>query len=405
MSPLNLLDARICVSPLCFRTEVTRTLSAPNKVIIHDTTLREGEQTPGVAFKPEDKLAIARKLDEVGIQQIESGFPAASNGEKLAIRTIVRERLKAKVFGFARAVPSDVDAVAECEAFGVVLSFPPSDIHLKYKLKITREEYLQKAVQVVEHAKKYGLYVTYSAEDSTRSDLFFLKRVFKAVTKAGADRVRVVDTLGAITPTAMKYLIREIRKTVEVPIEIHCHNDHGLAVANSLAAFEEGATVISSSIDGLGERAGLAATEEIIISLHNLYNFRFFNTKGLSDLCKLVERLSKIAISPNKPVVGENVFAHTSGIHQHGVLENPITYEPYPPELVGQRRSLLLGKLSGTHAVVYKLHALGFNAPREKVTEIVNIVKETSEQRRSSLSDNEFREIVEEVLEKQKEKC
>lgn len=397
---MDLPDARICVSPLCFRREVVKSVSTPDEAIIHDTTLREGEQTPGVAFKPEDKLAIAKKLDEVGIQQIESGFPAASKGEKLAIRGIVKEKLKAKVFGFARAVLSDVDAVAECEAFGVVLSFPPSDIHLKYKLKMTREEYLHQAVQVVEYAKKYGLYVTYSAEDSTRSDILFLKKVFETVVKAGADRARVVDTLGAITPAAMKYLVREIRKTVEVPIEIHCHNDHGLAVANSLAAFEEGATVISSSVNGLGERAGLAASEEVIIALYNLYNFRCFNTTKLYDLCKLVESLSKIVVPPNKPVVGENVFVHTSGIHQHGVLENPITYEPYPPELVGQQRLLLLGKLSGTHAVLHKLHALGYNAPREKVAEIVAMVKETSERRRSALSDNEFLGIVEEVFEK-----
>jgi isopropylmalate/homocitrate/citramalate synthase len=268
---------------------------------------------------------------------------------------------------------------------------------------MTREEYLAKAVQAVELAKKHGLYVTYSAEDSTRADLDFLKRIFNEIARAGANTVRVVDTVGAITPLAMRYLVREIRKAVDIPVEIHCHNDHGLALANTLAALEEGASVISSSIDGLGERAGLAATEEIIITLHNLYGIRSFNTKSLFELCKLVENLSRIKISPNKPVVGENVFAHTTGIHQHGVLENPTTYEPYPPELVGRERSLLLGKLSGTHAVVHKLHALGYNAPREKVTEVLAAVKEMSEKRRSALSDSEFAEIAQQVLKKRKD--
>ena len=396
-------DANISVSPFCFAKEVTDSISIPSEIRIHDTTLREGEQTPGVVFSPQDKLAIARKLDQVGIQQIESGFPVASQGERMAVRLIAREGLEARIFGFARAVPSDIEAVAECDAFGVVLSFPPSDIHLKYKLKMTRKEYLAKAVQAVELAKKHGLYVTYSAEDSTRADLDFLKRIFNEIARAGANTVRVVDTVGAITPLAMRYLVREIRKAVDIPVEIHCHNDHGLALANTLAALEEGASVISSSIDGLGERAGLAATEEIIITLHNLYGIRSFNTKSLFELCKLVENLSRIKISPNKPVVGENVFAHTTGIHQHGVLENPTTYESYPPELVGRERSLLLGKLSGTHAVVHKLHALGYNASREKVTEVLAAVKEMSEKRRSALSDSEFAEIAQQVLKKRKD--
>ena len=397
---MDSLDDYISVSSFCYAKEVAKSFSAPSEVIVHDTTLREGEQTPGVVFSPQDKLAIARKLDQVGIQQIESGFPAASRGERTATRAIVKENLAAKIFGFARAVLGDIDAVAECEAFGVVLSYPPSDMHLKYKLKVTREEYLERAVQAVEHAKKYGLYVTYSAEDSTRADLGFLKRVFKEVTRAGADTVRVADTLGAITPVAMKYLVREIRKVVCAPVEVHCHNDHGLGVANALAALEEGASVISSSVDGLGERAGLAATEEIIMALHNLYGIRGFNTRGLFDLCKLVEDLSKITIAPHKPVVGENVFIHASGIHQHGVLKNPATYEPYPPELVGRERSLLLGKLAGTHAVVHKLHALGYNAPKEKVSEVVTTVKEMSENRRKALSDKEFAEIARQVLKK-----
>lgn len=397
MKPLNKVDEGIRVSPLNFNEEVRSTMKLVDPVIIHDTTLREGEQTPGVVFNIEDKLKIARKLDEVGVQQIEAGFPAAFEGEKKAVKAIVDEGLNAKVFGFSRAVFKDVDAVIDCDTYGIVLSFPPSDIHIKHKLGITRDQYLDKAIEVVEYAKQHGLYISYSAEDSTRADLNFLKKVLKSVVKAGVDRVRIVDTLGAIIPTAMKYLITEVKKIVNTPIEIHCHNDHGLAVANSLAAVEAGASVVSSSVIGLGERAGIASTEEIIIALHNLYNVGHFKTKKLCELCKLVEKISKTSISASKPVVGRNVFVHTSGIHQAGVLKDTTTYEPYPPELVGQKRTLILGKLCGSHAVAAKLAELNIKLHEEEVTQVLQRVKAISERRRSALSDEEVLEIVKEI--------
>ncbi|MCX8205528.1 MAG: homoaconitate hydratase, partial [Candidatus Nezhaarchaeota archaeon] len=316
---------RIMVSPLNFHPEVRGVMKLPPHVIIHDTTLREGEQTPGVVFRPEDKLSIARALDAVGVQQIEAGFPAASQGEREALRAIAKEGLKAQVFGFARAVKSDIDEVIKCDAYGLVLSFPPSDLHLKYKLRITREEYLKRAVELVEYAKAHGLYVTYSAEDSTRTDLGFLKEVFRTVIEAGCDRARVVDTLGCIHPSAMRFLIKQLREALPAgaPIEVHCHNDHGLGLANSLAAVEEGASVVSSSVNGLGERAGITATEEVVLALNNLYGVGCFNTERLFELCKLVERASNVKIHPLKPLAGDNIFAHVSGIHQHAVLVNP----------------------------------------------------------------------------------
>ncbi len=366
----------------------------PPDVVIHDTTLREGEQTPGVVFNIDGKLAIARKLDEVGIQQLESGFPAASPGEREAVSAIVSEGLKAKIFGFARAVHADIDAVAETGASGIVISFPPSDTQLKYKLKMTREQYLEKAVEAVEHAKGYGLYISYSAEDSTRTDIEFLKKTFATVIEAGVDRARIVDTLGVGTPVTIRNLVYSIRQVVNAPIEIHCHNDHGLAVANTIAAFEAGATALSTCANGLGERTGVAATEEVIICLHNLYGVQIYNTTKLSELCRMIEELSKVSLPANKPVIGDNVFVHTSGIHQHAVLQNPVTYEPYPPELVGQKRRLLLGKLTGTHAVKAKLQEVGYDLPEDKVKEVVAQVKMKSEERSSALSDAEFLEIL-----------
>ncbi|MBS7643867.1 homoaconitate hydratase [Candidatus Bathyarchaeota archaeon] len=373
-------------------------MALPAEVIIHDTTLREGDQTPGVVFNFNNKLQIAHKLDEVGIQQIEAGFPAASQVEREAVKALAKEGLNAKIFGFARAVRGDVDAVIDCDAYGLVLSFPPSDIHLKYKLKMTKGQYLNTAIEIVEYAKAHGLYITYSAEDSTRTDLDFLKVVFKEVVKAGVSRARIVDTLGSIIPIAMKYLVSEVRKAVNVPIEVHCHNDHGLAVANSLAAVEAGASVLSTSVNGLGERAGLAATEEVIIALQNLYRIGNFKTEKLSELCRLVEELSNVKLQPNKCVVGANIFAHASGIHQHGVIENPITYEPYPPEMVGQKRRLILGKLSGSHAVKLKLDEYNFKVSEDELKLILVKIKERSEERRSALSDDEFLGIVKEVV-------
>lgn len=398
----NNLKDRISVSSLNFIAEVRESMKPPKEVIIHDTTLREGEQAPGVVFRPEDKLEIAKKLDQVGIQQIEAGFPAASEGERRALKILVKEGLRAKIFGFARAVRSDIDEVISCDAFGIVLSFSPSDIHLQYKLKLTREQYLKRAVEMVSYAKEHGLYVAYSAEDSTRTNLNFLIEVFKKVAEAGGDRARVVDTLGCIHPMAMRHLIRQLKKNLltNMVIEVHCHNDHGLALANTLASIEEGASVVSSSVNGLGERTGITPTEEVIISLNNLYGIEGFRTEYLYELCKLVERLSRMKIHFNKPVVGDGVFTHVSGIHQDAVSKNPITYEPYPPELVGQRRRFLVGKLSGRHGIKAKLKELGVDVDEEELSRIVEAIKSYSEERRSPLTDEEVLNIVNSLRER-----
>jgi len=374
------------------------------EVIIDDTTLREGEQTPGVVFSIEDKVSIARYLSEIGIQRIEAGFPAASKSEFKAVKSIVEEKLDSKIFGFARAVKSDIDAVIDCDCYGVVMSFPPSDIHLKYKLKIDREEYLRRAIECVTYAKEHGLYVTYSAEDSTRTDIEFLRKVFKTVVESGVDCARIVDTLGVAIPTFMKHLVSIIKNVVSVPIEVHCHNDHGLALANSLAAIEAGASVISSSINGLGERAGLAATEEVIVALYNLYGVKIFKTEKLYEICKFVEKVSGVKISASKPVTGENVFTHTSGIHQDAILKNVLTYEPYPPELVGQKRKFVIGKLSGSHIIKAKLIELGYNISEEDLKNITNLIKEYSQERKSALSDIEVKKIADEYFTNKKSK-
>jgi 2-isopropylmalate synthase len=218
--------------------------------------------------------------------------------------------------------------------------------------------------------------------------------MFKKVIENGVDCPRIVDTLGLATPNTIKEYVSAVKSITDLPIEIHCHNDHGLALANSLAAMEAGASIISCAVNGIGERAGIAATEEVIINLHNFYEVKSFRMKDLYSLCKLVEEISRINFVPNKPVCGENIFSHTSGIHQAAVLKHPVTYEPYPPELIGRTRKLILGKLSGSHAVRAKLKEFGINADETKVKKITEMVKKTSESRRSALTDNEFLDLL-----------
>ena len=367
------------------------------EIEIHDTTLREGEQTPGAVFSIEDKVSVAGLLLEVGVDRIEAGFPASSSIERRAVRTIVREYGDDRIFGFARAVRRDIDAVIDAECGGVLLSYPPSEIHLKYKLRIGKEEYLRRAQEMVEYAKSHGLKIIYSAEDSTRASLDWLVRVFENARNAGADVVRVVDTLGCILPTAMGMLISRLVERGFQPIEVHCHDDHGLALANSLAAYEAGATGISTSVLGLGERAGIAPTEELILALHNLYGVKKYRTELLTELCRLVSEKTGVSIWPIKPVVGENVFTHYSGIHQDGVIKNPIVYESFPPELVGAHRRILLGYVSGRAAVREKLRELGVEADDETVARVAERVKEYSYMRRSALTDDELLELLSEL--------
>jgi len=388
---------RIYISPYCNLQEVTNIFNNGDP-LIDDSTLREGEQTAGVVFSLEDKIRIAELLSEIQVDRIEAGFPASSEAERKEVKTLANMRIGPSIYGFARAVEKDIDAVVQCDCEGIVLSFPPSDIHIKYKLGISREEYLERAVKAVEYAKAHGLNIVYSAEDSTRTELSWLKKVFTEVIGAGVNGLRIVDTLGCITPTAMRYLVREIKKSFSRPIEVHCHNDHGLSLANSLAAYEGGATCFSTSVLGIGERAGITATEEMIVALHNFYGVEKYDLGKLCELCSLVSELTRIRIWPTKPLVGENVFAHTSGIHQDGVLKNPIVYECFPPEMIRRRRRFLLSRISGTAAVKAKLRDYGIDASDEDVIALTNIVKEVSANRRSPLREEDFLRIVQQFF-------
>jgi isopropylmalate/citramalate/homocitrate synthase-like protein len=382
---------------MAWRTFLDDTHQLPDRVFIFDTTLRDGEQTPGVALLPEEKLEIAKQLDLLGVDYIEVGFPATSKGEVDAIKLISKGDIKAEIVGLARSIQLDIDTAIKSGVNCIHTFIATSDIHMKKKLGMSKEEVVNKAVWGVEYVKSHGLKCEFSAEDATRSDILFLKEVYKAVVEAGADRIDIPDTVGVAIPKSMARLVREIKKTVDVPIAMHCHDDLGLAVANTLAGIEAGAQEAHVTINGLGERAGNASLEEVVLSLYALYSLKTnVNLKEVYRTSKLVSKLTGIRVSPNKAVVGDNAFAHESGIHTAGVLSSPETYEPLPPELVGHERRILAGKHAGRHGVEEILRQMGFSLNKDQLDEVVSRVKELGDKGRR-VAEQELVNIVEVV--------
>ena len=348
--------------------------SNKNSIIkIFDTTLRDGEQTPGVDITSDQKVEIAIKLDELGVDVIEAGFPVVSEGEIDAIKRIRKLGLKAEICGLARTVKNDIDKAIDCDLNYIHTFIATSDIHLQYKLKMSREQVLDKAIFAVEYAKKHGLKVEFSAEDATRSDRNYLNQIFKAVAETGADRLDIPDTVGYATPKYISELVKDVIDATKLPVSVHCHDDFGLAVANSIAGFESGASCAHVTINGLGERAGNASLEEVVMALQCLYNYQHnINTSILYDVSKFVSNTMGIIVQPNKAIIGENAFGHESGIHTHGILNNPLTYEPISPELVGRKRWLQAGKHAGAHGIKAILEEFGIDTTDEQLKQIVN---------------------------------
>ncbi len=369
-------------------------LTFPEDITIYDTTLRDGEQTPGVCFSLDEKLEIARKLDQFKIHQIEAGFPIVSEKERESVKTIANEGLDATILGLTRTKTEDIDAALDCDVDGIITFVGTSDIHLDHKMHITRQDAINLSETAVEYAKDHGLFVAFSAEDATRTDIEFLKRIYGKAQECGADRVHIADTTGAITPQGIDYLVKELVKDIDIDIAVHLHNDFGLAVINSIVGVLAGAKAVSTTVNGIGERAGNASLEELIMAMKILYGKDYgFKTKYIKELSDIVSKASGLPIPYNKPVVGNNVFRHESGIHVDAVIEEPLCYEPYLPELVGQKRQLVLGKHSGCRAVRAKLNECELDVSNDELIEIVRQVKKQREEGKY-INDQVFKEIV-----------
>ncbi|HTY91909.1 MAG TPA: homocitrate synthase family protein [Methanocella sp.] len=372
----------------------------PIDVEICDVTLRDGEQTPGVSFTKEEKMDIARTLDEVGVEIIEAGFPIISQGEKDSVKAVCTMGLNAKISCLARAVKPDIDAVIDCGADMVGIFIGTSDLHLTYKHKKTQEEAIECMVTASDYAKKHGLIVRFAAEDSTRTGLDFLKRFYRAGEECGADYVNIADTVGIMTPSTMKYLVGEVRNMVDLPVCVHCHDDLGLAVANTMAAAEAGAKQLHTCVNGIGERAGNASLEEVLMGLKVHYGVDRYDTTLLKGLSEMVVKYSGITIARNKAVVGQNAFAHESGIHIAALLENDRTYELFSPEIVGGHREFILGKHSGSKALCYMARQMGFTLSKAETDIVLGEIKRMSESKRS-LRRDELAELITLVLSKE----
>ena len=353
--------------------------SKPGDIEICDVTLRDGEQTPGVVFSREEKIAIAEKLDSVGVDVIEAGFPVVSKSEAAIVRDIAHLGLDAKVCCLARSVAKDVDVALGCDVDFVSIFIATSDLHLKYKYHKTFEEAESCALDVLDYAKDHGLTVRFAAEDATRTDVNVLKSIFKAAQDHGADYVSIADTVGILNPSTAFYLVNEIKKAVKTKVCIHCHNDLGMAVANTISGAEAGAFQLHTTVNGIGERCGNASLEELLMSLRVQYGIERYDVSHLTELSKLVEQYSGLPIPKTKPVVGANAFAHESGIHVAAVLENPMTYELFSPEMVGGKREIIIGKHTGSKALKGVVEKMGYNLTHDQMCVILDKVKKCSE--------------------------
>ena len=345
-----------------------------NRVSIFDTTLRDGEQSPGCSMNLREKVRMATKLQDLGVDIIEAGFPIASEGDFAAVRAVAAQCRKVKVAALCRTAEQDVTRAAEAlkdAAHPRIHTFcATSDIHLEHKLKKSRSEVIEMTRAAVRQARNYAEDVEFSAEDATRSDIDYLCEVLEAAVDAGASVLNVPDTVGYTTPVEYTHLVQQVRERVvrdrDVIISVHCHNDLGLAVANSLAAMEAGARQVECTINGIGERAGNASLEEIVMALHvRADRLPFATNIRTTELYPTSQLLSSIVgfdVQPNKAIVGRNAFAHEAGIHQHGVINNPLCYEIMTPESVGvPQNSLVLGKHSGRHALSLRYAELGYD--------------------------------------------
>lgn len=365
-----------------------------NKIKIVDTTLRDGEQTAGIVFSGDEKRQIARLLDKAGVYQIEAGVPAMKGDEKQTIKDIVNDNLKASILGWCRAVTDDIRDAIDCGLDAVCVSIPVSDVHIEKKLRKDRDWVHAQIRRAINFAKSHGLYVSCNAEDASRARMENLIIFTRIAKDAGADRLRFCDTLGILSPSQTFKKINTLINEVGLPIEIHAHNDFGMATANSLSGFNAGAEFVSVTINGLGERAGNAALEEVIMALKYVeMKPCTFDISKIKSLSGLVERASGREVSLSKPIVGKNIFTHEAGIQVDGLVKEPKTYETFHPSEIGGERQIVIGKHSGRNSVRTKFKEFGIDLDANLVEKILKASKKKAVEVKRSLFDKELMHI------------
>jgi homocitrate synthase NifV len=361
-------------------------------ISVCDTTLRDGEQAPGISFSIDEKCSIAGLLDEAGVAEIECGTPAMGGEEKLAAQRIAGLGLRARVSSWNRAVTTDIQHSIDCGLKAVSVSLPVSDFQIAHKLGKSGTWVLERLKSMVQHTKDRDLYVCIGAEDASRADESFLLEFAGLAAELGADRLRFSDTIGKLDPFEVYTRIWKLRTSVQIPIEIHTHNDFGLAVANALAGIKAGAEFVSATVLGIAERAGSAALEEVVMAAKHVYGLETNVDVGvLARLCKAVADASGRPIPVDKPIVGDHIFSHESEIHAAGVIKNPENYEPFSPEEIGLTRQIVLGKHSGRRALAYRLHRLGITKGNKELQELVSKIRRLNLKR--PLTDDDVRSL------------
>ena len=381
------------------------------KVIVFDTTLRDGEQSPGASMNKAEKVRIAMQLEKLGVDVIEAGFPAASFGELEAVKMVASKVRNAQVAALARTSKEDIDrawaAIKDATNPRIHTFIATSDIHLQYKLRMSREQVIKTAVEAVKYAKSFTDNVEFSSEDGTRSDRDFLCKIFEAVIDAGATTINLPDTVGYILPDEYYDLIKYVREHTpnmhKVVLSVHCHNDLGLATANTLAGIRAGARQVEVTVNGIGERAGNTSLEEVVMCIYThrdkLGLATGINTKHIYPTSRLVSMITGIVIQPNKAIVGANAFAHEAGIHQDGVLKHKLTYEIMEPETIGLDKSkLVLGKHSGRHAFKKKLQEMGYELTENELNRLFSKFKELADKRKEIQDEDIEALVAEEIL-------